>query len=156
MQPFASLDGPENKTRCRTVTASSRIHAYSSQNIARQRSGSVRITNPPLFMAIDEMAFHSSAAPLTGYTPSGSSFIFLNRKGSWTPNPVIMSFAAHGACVTASPEWSLEISTVLDLFSHTDFASATCFMMDKIAFHKSSLECNSVHLCMQRTAYSTI
>jgi hypothetical protein len=46
-----------------------RAHAHAERllNLSRQTIDSVRNINRPLFMVIDEMAFHSCMTPLTGY-----------------------------------------------------------------------------------------
>jgi hypothetical protein len=42
----------------------------------------------------------------------------------------------------------------LGLFSSMEFPSATCFIVNKIAFYKYLIESNSVRLRMQQVAYS--
>jgi len=57
-------------------------------------------------------------------------------------------------CVPALQVQSFDGLIFLELLSCMDLACGTRFIMDGIAFHKSSIEWNGVRFCMRQTAQS--
>jgi len=138
----------------RALKACSQAHVDSSQKVPRPIIESGRETNTLVFVPIGETAFHSSMIRPTSYTPKDLCLYCLYGKGSWTRTWVIEAIASRAACVVGSHEDSVDDSQFLNLISSLVSPSPPCFIMDSIAFHESSVECDIGYLCVQRTERS--
>jgi hypothetical protein len=138
------------------LTHGSQAYAEHSLNVPCPIINSVRKTNRPLFVSIDETALENSLMRLTAYAPRGSLLFCVHGNVSWTWSCVIATIASCRACATALHEAGVDGSKYLDDLASLYFSSGTCLIKDVPVSHSSSVEWNSIRLLMQPTAKSSM
>lgn len=95
-------------------------------------------------MVLQEAASHSSIIRVTRYVSRRSPVSCFHAKTSWIRTLVNAAIARSGECVTALHGAARGGSKYLELMNSLEFPYGTCFIMDIIVFHESSMEWDSV------------
>jgi hypothetical protein len=86
--------------------------------------------------------------------PRGFSLSWLQGKESCTRTSIMAAIASTGACIIVVREESVSGPRFLDLIFRPEFAFNSCSIMEKFAFHKSSVEWEGALLRIQPAEYS--
>jgi len=105
-------------------------------------------------VSIAETTCDSSMITRTRYAESGFRLLSLHGKAFRRRTLVIAAIASGVVSVITLYEGRVNGSTVLDSTSSRHFSYHSCFIVDNISFHKSSIEFDGVRLLVHRSEHS--